>query len=273
MTAPVQPAQELELIEEIEAWLHNKKADMGVYSESLLYRARDALLAHEQQRCTCGTLSMEQPFHYSDCPMHSTNEQQRSQAAELEPIMLPPFEHHLVKAIYDILCDDIEPPNGEHWEGFAARRIVQLIENVPDGPSQAAVDDGPTPTLRGKGMATLVLMQAHLDQQSPHLFEMDREQVDGVLMLWHESQAAAMPSAIPVEASHEATGGPAADPPRDDLVERLRNHVHGGYESIAKEAADRISHLDGLASDQDAVIRLLQSRIERDAQDRKFTDV
>lgn len=40
-------AQARELIEDIDAWLHSKEACMGVYSESLLYRARDALLARQ----------------------------------------------------------------------------------------------------------------------------------------------------------------------------------------------------------------------------------
>lgn len=41
-----------------------------------------------------------------------------------------------VRAIYEILCDDEIPPAGEHWEGFAARRIAALLRagaaKVPD---------------------------------------------------------------------------------------------------------------------------------------------
>jgi len=37
---------------------------------------------------------------------------------------LPDFYDERVQAIYAILCDTSPPPDGEHWEGFCARRIV-----------------------------------------------------------------------------------------------------------------------------------------------------
>lgn len=43
-------------------------------------------------------------------------------AAELE------FEDQRVQTVYQILCDDERPPKGEHWEGFAARKIVAALE-------------------------------------------------------------------------------------------------------------------------------------------------
>jgi hypothetical protein len=32
-----------------------------------------------------------------------------------------------VQQVYEILCDQTEPPEDEHWEGFAARRIVAAL--------------------------------------------------------------------------------------------------------------------------------------------------
>ena len=37
------------------------------------------------------------------------------------------FDDPKVQAVYAILCEDAEPPKGEHWEGFAARRIVDAL--------------------------------------------------------------------------------------------------------------------------------------------------
>jgi hypothetical protein len=47
-----------------------------------------------------------------------------------EPKAEPPkvsFEDHRVQDVYVVLCSDEVPPTGEHWEGFAARRIVDLF--------------------------------------------------------------------------------------------------------------------------------------------------
>jgi hypothetical protein len=39
-----------------------------------------------------------------------------------------PFEDPRVQAVYGVLCDtDTLPPEGEHWEGFVARRIVNAL--------------------------------------------------------------------------------------------------------------------------------------------------
>ena len=37
------------------------------------------------------------------------------------------FDDPKVQSVYAILCEDAEPPKGEHWEGFAARRIVDAL--------------------------------------------------------------------------------------------------------------------------------------------------
>ena len=31
------------------------------------------------------------------------------------------------KIVYDILCSDVTPPNGHHWEGFVAQKIVKAL--------------------------------------------------------------------------------------------------------------------------------------------------
>jgi len=31
------------------------------------------------------------------------------------------------KIVYDILCSDVTPPNGQHWEGFVAQKIVKAL--------------------------------------------------------------------------------------------------------------------------------------------------
>lgn len=41
------------------------------------------------------------------------------------------FDDPRVQAVYAILCDETPPPTGEHWEGFAARRIVAALATQP----------------------------------------------------------------------------------------------------------------------------------------------
>lgn len=48
-------------------------------------------------------------------------------AAQAESAPKAQFDDPKVQAVYAILCDDAEPPEGEHWEGFAARRIVDAL--------------------------------------------------------------------------------------------------------------------------------------------------
>lgn len=40
---------------------------------------------------------------------------------------LPKFEDARVQLVYQILCSDDHPDGDEHWEGFAARRIVAAL--------------------------------------------------------------------------------------------------------------------------------------------------
>jgi hypothetical protein len=61
--------------------------------------------------CTCpsGNGSLRHP-----CPVHAV-----APVAQWEDLR--------VQRVYEILCADETPPKGEHWEGFAARRIVDNI--------------------------------------------------------------------------------------------------------------------------------------------------
>lgn len=51
----------------------------------------------------------------------------------------PEWSDPRVQAVYEILCSDNAPPDGEHWEGFAAKRIVQALSVKPVGVSHADV--------------------------------------------------------------------------------------------------------------------------------------
>ena len=42
------------------------------------------------------------------------------------------------KIIYDILCSDEQPPEGQHWEGFVASKIVAALAQ----PEQAPTNNG-----------------------------------------------------------------------------------------------------------------------------------
>jgi hypothetical protein len=56
-----------------------------------------------------------------------------------QPKAEPPkvsFEDQRVQAVYDVLCSDEVPPEGEHWDGFAARRIVDLFSQPKAEPVQ-----------------------------------------------------------------------------------------------------------------------------------------
>lgn len=52
-------------------------------------------------------------------------------AARTSQPELPQFEDPTVQAIYQILADDEAPPEGHHWEGFAAQKIVAALRGTP----------------------------------------------------------------------------------------------------------------------------------------------
>ncbi|MBB6578975.1 hypothetical protein HNP33_003080 [Comamonas odontotermitis] len=49
------------------------------------------------------------------------------------------FDDPRVQAVYNILCSGEVPPNGEHWEGFIARRIVDAL-SAPTAPQAQPAD-------------------------------------------------------------------------------------------------------------------------------------
>lgn len=49
------------------------------------------------------------------------------------------FSDPLVQLIYNVLCDGAEPPEGEHWEGFVARRIVASLRTSSPPASRASI--------------------------------------------------------------------------------------------------------------------------------------
>lgn len=66
------------------------------------------------------------------------------------------WEDPLVQTVYRLLCNDIEPPEGEHWEGFVARRIVAALR-APEAADAGAV---PVPV---DAMVNLVNYQEQCD--------------------------------------------------------------------------------------------------------------
>lgn len=57
-----------------------------------------------------------------------TDRAMRAQAApQADSVPKASFDNPMVQAVYAILCEDAEPPKGEHWEGFVARRIVDAL--------------------------------------------------------------------------------------------------------------------------------------------------
>ena len=46
------------------------------------------------------------------------------------------------KIVYDILCSDETPPNGQHWEGFVAQKIVEALAQPEPEPVAWLDSDG-----------------------------------------------------------------------------------------------------------------------------------
>ena len=51
----------------------------------------------------------------------------RAARAPADSVPVARFDDPKVQAVYAILCSDVQPPEGEHWEGFAARRTVDAL--------------------------------------------------------------------------------------------------------------------------------------------------
>ncbi len=55
-----------------------------------------------------------------------------------EPVALKDWEDPRVQKVYEILCDtETEPPEGHHWEGFQAQRIVAALAAYAHAPVDA----------------------------------------------------------------------------------------------------------------------------------------
>ncbi len=60
----------------------------------------------------------------------------RARLAQPEPEELTDKE----KIVYDILCSDETPPNGQHWEGYAASKIIHALYTPPTTARMAGAD-------------------------------------------------------------------------------------------------------------------------------------
>lgn len=58
-------------------------------------------------------------------------EEKKAAPAAVAPVVA--FEDPRVQKVYELLCSEEQPPQGEHWEGFVARRIVDALAAHGDG--------------------------------------------------------------------------------------------------------------------------------------------
>ena len=47
------------------------------------------------------------------------------------PVPTVPFNDPRVQKVYEVLCSDYSPPEGEHWEGYVSRLIVDALFPPP----------------------------------------------------------------------------------------------------------------------------------------------
>jgi Lar family restriction alleviation protein len=63
------------------------------------------------------------------------NQRAPTQGADARPVAT--FDDPRVQGVYELLCEPANPPAGEHWEGFIARKIVDLLATRDAAPSDA----------------------------------------------------------------------------------------------------------------------------------------
>lgn len=62
------------------------------------------------------------------------------------------------KIVYDILCSEEQPPEGQHWEGFVASKIAAALAQPVQPMSWVALNKEADEIVRGK-----VLWKRHID--------------------------------------------------------------------------------------------------------------
>ena len=55
------------------------------------------------------------------------------------------------KIIYDILCSDEQPPEGQHWEGFVTNKIVAALAQPEQDDGHCQACEGNYCTQRERG--------------------------------------------------------------------------------------------------------------------------
>lgn len=73
-------------------------------------------------------------YHYEDYRVEWARPY--TTAMRLDPLVL--FEDADVQRVYEVLCSEDAPPKGEHWEGFTARRIVEVLRAARDQREEVA---------------------------------------------------------------------------------------------------------------------------------------
>lgn len=90
------------------------------------------------------------------------------------PVVQPtiPWEDDRVQVVYKILADsEAAPPEGEHWEGWAARRIVEaLYDSTPAALWRTRGEPDPHPDLVDRERAQLPMGQLTDDQLADAAF-------------------------------------------------------------------------------------------------------
>ncbi len=76
--------------------------------------------------------ALEEAQSYTSCETWSPSmtDELRKKEETLRAKLSAPEPKELTgkeKIVYDILCSDETPPNGQHWEGFVAQKIVEAL--------------------------------------------------------------------------------------------------------------------------------------------------
>lgn len=130
---------------------YGKRVMTGTYNENDMQSyARDAIKADRQQRGDpLGYVEpvviewLADPERTESAQMSTTIHKTETseglaplytcpQPAAQEKEPRAPFEDSHVQIVYDILCGECEPSEGEHWEGYVSRLIVDALRLAPE---------------------------------------------------------------------------------------------------------------------------------------------